>query len=197
MLVRLPVALAIVVCCAAVPAHAAPIQVDFLRAALTGPVNVDLPLFLDSSNEAVFLSFSIPDAASIASINSFSVSVSFFDDDDVESEAGSMSYVRAGGDLALGGFGGLNGTTSFSPFTLTGSFVPSTLALLTTEIGGGVFRIRVQRESGDFLVLNASAAIDAELTAPEPPTLGFAGAGMLFGAIYFIFARRSIRTRST
>jgi hypothetical protein len=181
-------------------AHAAPIQVNFLQAALPGPVDVGLPFLLDSGNETAFLSFSIPDAASIDSINSFSVSVSFFDDGDAETEAGSISYSRAGGDIALGGFGGLNGTTSFSPFTSTGSFIPSTIALLTAELGGGVFRIRVQRESGDFSVLNASAAIDAELTpnlVPEPATLGPAGAGMLLGAIYFIFARRSMSTRST
>jgi hypothetical protein len=192
---RFPVALAIVVCLVAMPAHAAPIEVDFLKATLSGPIDVSLPYFMDSSQTPVFLSFSIPAAASIRSINSFSLSVSFFDNGDVDSEAGSVWFDRAGGSIPLGGFGGLNGTTSASPFTLTGSLIPSNIALVTPELTGGSFQLRVQRDSGDFSLLNASVAIDAEL-APEPATLGIAGAAMLLGAIYFIVARRSRSTWS-
>src|SRR5258708_35923580 len=115
MFVRLPSALAIIVCLAAMEAHAAPIQVNFLQAALPGPVDVGLPFLLDSSNETLFFSFSIPDAASIDSINSFSVSVSFFDDGDAETEAGAISYSRAVGDIARGDFGGLTAPTTFPP----------------------------------------------------------------------------------
>jgi hypothetical protein len=128
----------------------------------------------------VRLRFSVPDASSIVSLNSFDISVRVYDDSDAASESGELVFIMQATptpNLLLASFGGYGSAT---PFTVTTPVPVGSLADVLAEIkDDGFFQFRVGRDSGDFYVLDASVRIDAVLV-PEPSA---GAAAMGFGLL--------------
>jgi hypothetical protein len=165
------------------PAWAAPIQVTFRDALEAGGTPVGLPFLLSNSPRNVFLRFNLPDFQNILSVNSIDVTVRLYDDGDGATESGDILFaVRAPDtDFSIGSVGApLDGTTQGAPLVFTHSLTPAEIGMaLPTLTDNDAFRIRVNRTSGDFFVLDGSVLIDAELKpVPEPGSLLFVGIGL-------------------
>jgi hypothetical protein len=169
-------------CHLTVSARATPIEVDFKNAE-TPPnsTQVSLPFLLNNANDTVFLKFKIPDIDMVETINSFDISVSLYDNGDRGGETGTIEFALPDGpNLLLTSFSpNLNGFTAISPDTFTFSLTPDEIAEVFPSILDGNFRIRIQRDSGDFIVGGGTASIDATLAAPEPASLCIVIGGLL------------------
>ncbi len=168
-------------CHLTVAARATPIAVDF-KDAETPPntTQVSLPFLLNNANDTVFLKFKIPDIDMVETINSFDISVSLYDNGDRGGETGTIEFALPNGpNLSLASFSpDLNGFTASSPDTFTFSLTPDQIAEVLPSILDGNFRIKIQRDSGDFLVGGGTASIDATL-APEPASFSIVIGGLL------------------
>lgn len=144
-----------------------------------------LPVFLSRDVKRVFVRFDVPDAANIASLSSFEVTIRIRDDDDsgdgCDCEDGGFAMPMSGlgtGPFPFGYFGPFPDADS----AILTSFVddPFLLGLILDEIkDNGRFAIRVDRFSGDFNVEDVSVAIDAN-NVPEPSSVVLVGCGSLF-----------------
>lgn len=177
-------ALSSVLIFAAVSAAApVPVLFDSALVEIIGPA--PLPIELDGFPNNLRLRFHVPSAANIAAINSLSISVDVYDDGDpADNEEADLVFVlqaSLGPNFIIDSFGpGLNGTTLASPLTLTGNLTAGDLIFALDEIqDDGYFLVRVNRNSGDFLVGSASATLDAQLV-PEPSSAGLALVGVSF-----------------
>jgi hypothetical protein len=175
----------ILTCAAAVLAHAASIEVDFVGAGIpTGPgstVTIDaaLPGLMGGASDAtvgnyvgdtLFLKFKIPDTSELSNIDSFTVSVSLYDNGDGGGESAQIDFAQPLTNIVLAdpAFTTLNHITSSSPEIFTYTLTPAQITQVLPTITDGNFRIRIMRETGDFEVAGASAAIDV---TPEPSSL--------------------------
>jgi hypothetical protein len=179
-------------------AHAGAIEVDFVDAEIPiGPGStITIPAALpglmggvsDSGvpgfvGDTLFLKFKIPDISQIASINSFSVSVSLFDNGDGGGESGDIAFAQPGTNISLASpaFNTLNRVTEALPTTFTYNLTSAQIAQVLPTITDGNFRVRIMRDTGDFEVAGGSASIDATL-APEPSST------MLLTGGFFVMA---------
>ena len=182
-------------------AHAGAIEVDFIdlevpigpgsTVTLPGPT----PALMGNASDAgplnfvgdtLFLKFKIPDISEVLSINSFSVSVSLFDNGDGGGESADIAFAQPSTNIVLAApaFTTLNHVTAALPTTFTYDLTPAQIAQILPTITDGNFRVRIMRDSGSFEVAGGSASIDATL-APEPSswmllTGGFFAAAGLF-----------------
>jgi hypothetical protein len=174
---------------------ATPVAVNFDSALLEFSGVEPLPVHLTGFPNNLRLRFHVPSAASILSINSLSISVDLYDDDDPNgNEEADLVFVLQANPLpnfVFGSFGtGLNGYTFAAPYTASGSLNAGDLGLALTEIqDDGFFLVRVNRNGGDFFVKNATATLDAQLV-PEAATGGLAAAAVALLALPYI--RRSL-----
>jgi hypothetical protein len=159
-------------CLSVLSVQATPVSVNLVFAELPpNATQVPLPFLLDGINDTLFLKFKIPNIALIETINSFNINVTVYDDGDPGGETGKIQFALPGTNLTLADFApNLNGTTSSSPVTLSDSLSASDIAEVFPSILDGSFRVRVQRDSGDFFVAGGTAFIDATLV-PEPSSL--------------------------
>src|SRR5436305_15334819 len=97
-------------------AQADTIVPDFVKAELPpNSTGVQLPFFMDPTNDIVFLKFAIPDFARFTAINSFVITINVFDDGDGGGEVGEFAFAQPSTNLFLGGFTSLNHITAGSP----------------------------------------------------------------------------------
>jgi hypothetical protein len=150
--------------------------------------NVSLPFLLlggAGNPDILFFKFKVPNIADVVAINSLVVTIDLADDDDGGGESWHIDFAQPSANLSLMAIGPVN----IRPFT-TSSPLQLVLPLCACEIdqvlpsmADGNFRIRIQRDSGDFYVVGASVAIDA--TVPEPATALPLAAGLgLFSVLW-------------
>jgi MYXO-CTERM domain-containing protein len=145
----------------------------------------------DYVGSLLFLKFSIPDISQVTAITSFVINLSFYDNDDGGGESAEIDFAQPGANLVLAdpAFTSLNHIEAGDPLTLTYSLTPAEIAQVMPNLEDGTFRIRIERDTGDYYVAGGSAEIDATL-APEPST-AMLGAGALLALT--AWRRRSIR----
>jgi PEP-CTERM motif len=182
-------------------AQAGAIEVDFVGAEIpTGPgstvtIPAALPGLMGGASDAgvpgfvgdtLFLKFKIPDISEVASINSFSVSVSVFDNGDGGGESADIAFAQPSTNISLASpaFTTLNHVTAALPTTFTYNLTPDQIAQVLPTITDGNFRVRIMRDTGDFEVAGGSASIDATL-APEPSSMMLLTGGFLVAAGLF------------
>ena len=160
-------------------AQAASIPVNFIRAELPpDSTTAPLPFLMNGTDDTLFLKFRIPDIDRVLAINSFTINVVVYDDGDQGVESARILFALPGPNLLLNSFSTLNGKTSSSPLTVTSSLSSVDINELFFSVTDGNFRIRIQRDGGDFFVAGGSASIDATL-APEPASIAGAAGGLL------------------
>ncbi len=176
--------------------QATPIAVNFVKAELP-PANTAtaLPFLLDNSNDTIFLKFKVPDILQVTSLNSITVSVMVFDDDDGGGESGSVEFALPGLNIPLTSFAGnIRTYTAGSPLILSASVCSCELSDVYASMLDGNFRIKVLRTSGDFYVEGATVDIDANM--PEPASASTtAGALLLLAALMHPSLRRKYLRR--
>ncbi len=168
-------------CLTVLPIAATPLAVNFKNAEIPpNATQVSLPVFLSNESDTVFLKFKIPGIGTVASINTFEITVSLFDDGDRGGETGEFQFaLPAGPNLPLGTFGpNLNETSDRLPETFTFDLNAGQIAQVFPSIEDGNFRIKIIRDSGDFYVAGGSASIDASVV-PEPGTLATIAIGLV------------------
>jgi hypothetical protein len=187
-------------------AQAGAIEVDFIGAEIPiGPgstitIPAALPGLMGGASDSgvsnfvgdtLFLKFKIPDVSQIFSINSFSVSVSVYDNGDGGGESADIAFAQPGANIALAApaFTSLNHITGALPTTFTYNLTADQIATILPTITDGNFRVRIMRDTGDFEVAGGSASIDATL-APEPSSFVLLAAGVFVVAGLF----RCVRT---
>jgi hypothetical protein len=190
--------LGMTICCLA---HAAPIPVTFVGAEIpTGPgstvtIPAALPGLMGGASDigvpnfvgdTLFLKFQIPDVSELTSIDSFTVSVSVYDNDDGGGESADIDFAQPGTNITLASpaFTTLNHITASDPETFTYSLTPAEISQVFPTITDGNFRIRIMRDTGDFEVAGGSATIDGTL-APEPSSLMLLTGGFFVAAGLF------------
>jgi len=186
--------LASVIFCSGAIARAGQIEVDFTGGEIPiGPGSTvttpaTLPALLGGNADSgisnfdgdlLFLKFKIPDISQVLSINSFTVSVTVYDDEVDAGESAEIDFAQPGTNIVLASpaFTSLNGTTAGSSSILTYSLSASEISQVFPTITDGNFRVRIMRETGDFEVAGGSASIDAVLS-PEPDSVWLAAAGI-------------------
>ena len=186
-------------------AQAGAIEVDFVDAEIpTGPgstvtIPVALPGLMGGASDigvpgfvgdTVFLKFKIPDISELASIDSFTVSVSVYDNNDGGGESADIAFAQPSTNITLASpaFTTLNHVTSTAPNTYTYSLTPDQIAQVFPTITDGNFRVRIMRDTGDFEIAGGSATIDGTL-APEPSSV------MLLTGGFFVLAGLFRRVR--
>jgi hypothetical protein len=186
-------------------AHAGAIEVDYVGAEIpTGPgstvtIPADLPGLMGGASDSgapgfvgdtLFLKFKIPDISQLASIDSFSVSVTVYDNGDGGGESADIDFAQPGTNITLASpaFTTLNHITAGLPTTLTYNLTADEINQVFPTITDGNFRVRIMRDSGDYYVAGGSASIDGTL-APEPLSM------MLLTGSFFVMAGlfRSVR----
>jgi hypothetical protein len=138
----------------------------------------------DYVGSLLFLKFSIPDIADVISINSFVINVNVFDNGDGGGESAEIDFAQPNQNLVLAqpAFTTLNHIGAGAPLTLSYSLTANEIAQVMPSIEDGNFRIRIQRDTGDYYVAGGSAEIDANLAAPAPePSTAMLGGGALLG----------------
>jgi hypothetical protein len=165
----------------AVSLQATAIQVNFVNAEIPGPTTVGVPFFFDNTtSQAVFLRFKLPDVSLINAIDSITVKVDVFDDGDRGGETGEVQFaLPSGPNQLLVLFGpNINGTTQALPLPLSNTITdPTLLAQIISSLADGNLRIRVVRDSGSFSVLDGTVTIDANV--PEPASMSCFAGGLL------------------
>ena len=186
-------------------AQAGAIEVDFVGAEIpTGPgstftIPATLPGLLGGNadigvpnfvGDTLFLKFKIPDISQLASINSFTVNVSVFDNGDGGGESADIAFAQPNMNISLASpaFLTLNHITAAAPNTYTYSLTAAQISQVFPTITDGNFRVRIMRDTGDFEVAGGSASIDGTL-APEPSSL------MLLTGGFFVTAGLFRRVR--
>jgi hypothetical protein len=167
-------------------AQAAAIPVDFIGGEIpTGPdstftISADLPALMGGNPDAgfegyvgdlLFLKFKIPDIADVESIQSFTVSVSIFDNAQDRGESAQIDFAQPETNIVLAdpAFTEVDGSTAGSPDIYTYTLTADQIAEIFPTIADGNFRVRIMRETGDFEVAGGSATIDATLASPSTP----------------------------
>ena len=155
---------------------AAPVAVIPISVKTASGVDASLPFTMFNLEDTLFFRFEVPEASQILSLNSVTVTVRARDDGDARDEVGSFEFVLPGSpNIFLGLFG-----TGFDPLLNTTSnysaSVPCFCDVLSAIQDNGRFRIRVNREQGDFIVDGVDVEIDANLI-PEPSTFGLLTSG--------------------
>ncbi|HEX3748889.1 MAG TPA: PEP-CTERM sorting domain-containing protein [Bryobacteraceae bacterium] len=140
-----------------------------------------LPVFMNGTDDLTFLKFKI-DLSTIATINSFEIDVSVFDDGDAGGESADIEFAQPSTNISLGSFTNLNGTTEGSPETFSFFLTSDEINQVIPTITDGTFRIRIQRGSGDFYLAGGSATLDVTST-PEPSAWFMAAGGLLLGTL--------------
>jgi hypothetical protein len=188
----------VMTCCLA---QASAIEVDFMGAEIpTGPgstvtIPATLPGLMGGASDAgvsnfvgdtLFLKFKIPDIAELTSIDSFTVSVSVYDNGDGGGESADIDFAQPGTNIVLASpaFTTLNHITAGAPEILTYSLTADEIDQVFPTITDGNFRVRIMRDTGDFEVAGGSATIDGTL-APEPSSLMLLTGGFFVAAGLF------------
>jgi hypothetical protein len=208
MRMRIPFLLATVLSGALLQATQIPVSVGSVEA--PNGVPAILPILMGPGASGVnraFIRFDVPDAPSIASLNSFTVSVRVSDDasDPLNNlqESGFFSFVRSGSGLGAGPLGSFPEPDILNEFYLKPTdetfttFIddPFILSIIQAEIqDNNRFAIRVDRCCGDFLLKEVSVEIDANLV-PEPSTAALAIGGAVLTLAAQLMPRRR-RSRS-
>jgi hypothetical protein len=172
--------------------QATTIAADFVRAEVSpNSVTTALPFLMNGPNNAIFLKFKIPNFDQIASINSFEIDITLFDNADGGGETGEIQFAQPGTNISLGIFGpNLNRTTQTSPAVLPIPLCPCEISQIFPSLLDGTFRIKILRDTGDFFVGGGTATLDVTM-APEPSALFGTAIGLL--AIVGLLRRRAIR----
>ncbi len=187
-------------------AQAGAIEVDFVGAEIpTGPgstvtIPAALPSLMGGASDAgvsnfvgdtLFLKFKIPDISELTSIDSFTVSVSVFDNGDGGGESADIAFAQPSTNISLASpaFTTLNHITASAPNTYTYSLTADQINQVFPTITDGNFRVRIMRDTGDFEVAGGSASIDGTL-APEPSTLMLLTGGFFVAAGLFRRVRK-------
>ena len=172
---------AVFACLCGASAQATLITADFVRAEVPpNSTTVPLPFLLNGTDDAVFLKFKIPNIDQIVAVNSFEIDLTVYDNGDRrQGETGEFQFAQPGPNVFLAAFGpDLNGTTASSPVTFAIPLCSCQISQVFPTILDGTFRVRVQRDSGDFFLAGGSAFLDVTL-APEPSALFGTAAGLL------------------
>jgi hypothetical protein len=173
-------------------AQAGVITADFIFAEQPpGSTTVALPVFMNGSDDLTFLKFGV-DMSEISAINSFEIDVNVFDDGDGGGESADIEFAQPSTNISLGSFTNLNGTTEGSPLTLSFFLTPDQIAQVLPTMADGNFRIRIQRNTGDFYLAGGDAILDITPT-PEPSTWFMAAGGVL---VLGLFMRRRKLTQA-
>ncbi len=168
-------------CLCGASAHAALITADFVRAEVPpDSTTVLLPFLLNGANDSVFLKFKIPNIDQIIAVNSFEIDLTVYDNGDRrQGETGEFQFAQPGPNVFLAAFGpDLNGTTADSPVTFQIPLCSCQISQVFPTILDGTFRVRVQRDSGDFFLAGGTAILDVTM-APEPSMLFGTAVGLL------------------
>ena len=177
-------------------AQAGAIEVDFVDAEIPiGPgstitIPAALPGLMGGTSDAgipnfigdtVFLKFKIPDISELANIDSFTVSVSVYDNSDGGGESADIAFAQPGTNISLASpaFLTLNHVTSSAPNTYTYALTPDQISQVVPTITDGNFRVRIMRDTGDFELAGGSASIDVTLATatPEPSSMALLTGG--------------------
>jgi hypothetical protein len=187
-------------------AQAGAIEADFVGAEIpTGPgstvtIPAALPGLMGGNSDVgvpgfvgdtLFLKFKIPDISELTSIDSFTVSVSVFDNGDGGGESADIAFAQPSTNISLAApaFTTLNHITAAAPNTYTYALSPDQINQVFPTITDGNFRVRIMRDTGDFEVAGGSASIDGTL-APEPSSLMLLTGGFLVAAGLFRRVRK-------
>jgi len=184
--------IAALVCGLNVPLLSTPLTINFVGAQLPpNSTNVGLPFLLDNITDVLFLKYKVPSMLNVIAINSLTVTINVFDDDDGGMESGHIDFALPGSNLLLTGFfANIRTFTATSPLPLTASLCQCEIAQVLPSMLDGNFRIRIARDSGDFYVLGGTVDIDA-VVAPEPASISTAAGGLAFLAALVRLKRRA------
>jgi hypothetical protein len=144
--------------------------------------NVSLPFLLLGGAgypDILFLKFKVPDIANVAAINSLTVYLDLADDNDGGGESWHVDFAQPSTNLSLMVIPPVNirDFTVASPLQLVLPLCPCEIDQVLPSMLDGNFRIRIQRDSGDFYVVGGSVEIDATMV-PEPATDVLIAGGM-------------------
>jgi hypothetical protein len=178
-----------------VAAAANPLAVNFTTAEIPlGPGTTDafptaLPVLLGGNSDiglpgyvgdTIFLKFRPEDLTDVEAINSLTFSLTFLDNEKDGGETAQIAYALPGSNIILEDLAltklPIDRQDNPIPLTLTYELSPEQLGLAAPGIfDDGNFRVRIMRESGDFLITGAAATMDVTYAAatatPEPATL--------------------------
>lgn len=175
-------------------ANATPIIAEFVRAELPpNSTTTPLPFLLSGANDILFLKFKIPNFSNIASINYLEIDLLLYDDDDGGGESGRFQFALPGGNLDLGGFAAnIRPLTAASPAVIPLIVCGCEIDQILPSLQDGNFRIKIMRDTGDFIVdhLQGMAFLDVTFV-PEPSAFVCCVAGLLLIATL----RRTSRLR--
>ncbi|MEP7353524.1 MAG: hypothetical protein ABI824_09870 [Acidobacteriota bacterium] len=164
--------------------QATPITVVFVGPQLP-PTSASVPLpFLLSGGvgnpDILFLKFKVPDIANVVAINSFVLTIDLADDNDGGSESWHIDFAQPSTNLSLLVFPPVNikDYTPGSPLHLVLPLCSCEIDQVLPSMLDGNFRIKIQRDTGDFYVVGGSVEIDATL-APEPASAFLVGIGLV------------------
>jgi hypothetical protein len=165
--------------------HATPVQVDFVRAELPpNSTTTPLPFFMaGGASDTLFFKFKVPGIAQIAHIDSFTIDLTVFDDDDGGGETFEGQFALPSSNIPLFFFfGNLNHLTAASPLAVQLPVDPANFDPILQSMQDGNFRIKLLRDSGDFFVSSLTVSIDATLI-PEPGTIGLVAGGLVLAGL--------------
>lgn len=160
---------------------AAIITAEFVRAEVPpNSTTATVPFLLNAANDILFLKFKIPNFDQIATINYIAIDVLLYDDDDGGGESGRFQFALPGANLDLGGFAAnIRPATAANPIVVPLTVCECEISQVLPSLQDGNFRIRVIRDSGDFIIDEHQGMAYLDVTfVPEPSTYVCCAAGL-------------------
>jgi hypothetical protein len=136
-----------------------------------GSPNADPISIPNYQGDTIFLKFHSDYLANVEGINAFSITIVFEDDEEDGGESAQVAFSLPGSNIILADPAFTKfGRDDPDPDTLTFTLDANQIAAALPGISDNNFRVRIMRESGDFMVTGATAQLDVTYT-PEPASI--------------------------